>query len=146
VGPNRWTARLGGGTGTCVIAQTGPGQERARAAARAMPPARIFMSCGCAGALVDWLRPGDLVAATSIVPIGRAGGGVSEPLPADPSVAGWAATRGFRVHTGPVASSETVLETARAKADAGSSGALGGEMGGAAGAGRARAPGADCLA
>ncbi len=137
-GPQRWTAQLGGGAGTCVIAQTGLGRERARAAARAMPPARVFVSCGCAGALVDWLRPGDLVAATTIVPVDQAGG-ASEPLPADPSVAGWAAARGFRVHTGPVVSSEKVLESAGAKADAGASGALVVEMESAAVAAEARA-------
>jgi len=135
-----WTAALDGGAGRCLVVQTGMGQERARAAARSVPAARMFVSAGCAGALVAWLRPGDLVIASAVVPIDRERS-ASEALPADPSLAGWAARRGFRVHVGPIVSSEVVLDSAQAKSEAASGGALAVEMEGAAIALEARSRG-----
>jgi len=132
-GERRWSATLG--AEQLLFVQTGLGQERARAAACDVPPAALFVSCGCAGALVDWLRPGDLVLASHIVPVD------AEALPADASLATWAAKRGVRIHVGPIVSSPTVLESARAKAEAGAAGALVVEMEGAAIAREARTRG-----
>jgi 4-hydroxy-3-methylbut-2-enyl diphosphate reductase len=132
-GARQWSAAVG--AGRCLFVQTGLGQERAGAAARDVPPVALFVSCGCAGALVDWLRPGDVVLASQIVPVD------GEALPADASLATWAAKRGVRIHVGPIASSPTVLESARAKAQAGAAGALVVEMEGAALAREARTRG-----
>src|SRR5690348_9949745 len=66
-GPRRWLAATG--AGRCVVVQTGIGQERAGAAARDLRAAALFVSCGCAGALTDWLRPGDIVLASQVVPV-----------------------------------------------------------------------------
>ena len=54
--PRTWVGRLREGGG-CFVVQTGIGRDRARVAAAAAPPARAFLACGCAGALVDWLTP-----------------------------------------------------------------------------------------
>ncbi|HLY38571.1 MAG TPA: hypothetical protein VKU61_11080 [Candidatus Binatia bacterium] len=136
-GDRRWSAAAG--AGGCLFVPTGIGQERARAAAHDVPPAALFVSCGCAGALVDWLRPGDLVLASRVVPVD--GEQEGESLPADASLASWAAKRGVRIHVGPIASSRTVLQSARAKAEAGAAGALVVEMEGAAIAREARTRG-----
>lgn len=135
-----WRAAVNGGAGRCLIVQTGMGQQRARDAARSVPAARVFVSCGCAGALVGWLRPGDVVIASAVVPLER-GRSPSEALPADSSLAGWATSRGFRVHVGPIVSSEIVLDSAQAKSEAASGGALAVEMEGAAIALEARSRG-----
>src|SRR5690242_17260242 len=70
--PRTWTGRLGDGA-RCLVVQTGIGPERARDAARSTPPASIFVACGCAGALVDWLQPGDLVVADRVLVLNRDG-------------------------------------------------------------------------
>jgi adenosylhomocysteine nucleosidase len=125
--PGSWRGRLGDG-GSCLVVQTGIGPERAHRAAVAAPPARLFLACGCAGALVGWLRAGDLVAADSVVALGE-GGRPASHLPAPGGrLAAWAASRGLRVHVGAVASSPVVLATAEAKAAAGADGALVVEM------------------
>ena len=131
-----WRGRLGDG-GSCLLVQTGVGVERARAVAARMPPARAFLACGCAGALAAWLRPGDLVAGDAVTALDT-----GECLPATgAALSGWAVARGFRVHRGVIASSPSVLGTARAKADAAADGALVVEMESAAVAAEARARG-----
>lgn len=135
-----WRGRLGDG-GSCLLVQTGVGVERAHTAAVNVPPARAFLACGCAGALVGWLRAGELVAGDAVTALDAAGR-VVEHLPATgAALAAWAAVRGFRVHRGVVASSPSVLGTARAKADAAADGALVVEMESAAIAAEARARG-----
>jgi adenosylhomocysteine nucleosidase len=138
--PRTWRGRLGDG-GSCLVAQTGVGVERARTVAAGVPPARAFLACGCAGALAEWLRPGDLVAGDAVTALDATGRPV-ERLPATgATLAAWAVARGFRVHRGVIASSPSVLGTARAKADAAADGALVVEMESAAVAAEARARG-----
>lgn len=69
-GPRRWHGRLGDG-GSCLLTQVGIGPERAAAAARGAPPAGCFLSLGCGGGLVPWLRTGDVVVATEVVRLDR---------------------------------------------------------------------------
>src|SRR5207244_501247 len=79
---------------SCLVVQTGIGPARAAAAAGAAPPAGAFLACGCAGALVDWLVAGDLVAAESVIALG-ADGRPDERLPGvGAGLAAWAAGRG----------------------------------------------------
>jgi len=143
--PRTWLGRLGDG-GACLVVQTGMGPDRARVAAAAVPPARLFLVCGCAGALVDWLRPGDLVAAERVLTLDR-GGGASDRLTAGgDAIAALAARRGFRVHLGTVVSTPAVLASAEAKAAARACGALVVEMESAGVAAEARARGVPFLA
>jgi adenosylhomocysteine nucleosidase len=138
--PRTWQGRLGDGS-SCLVAQTGVGMERARTVAAGVPPARAFLACGCAGALADWLRAGDLVAGDAVTALDAAGR-PAERLPATGvALAAWAVARGFRVHRGVIASSPSVLSTARAKAAAAADGALVVEMESAAVAAEARARG-----
>ncbi len=140
VAPGTWSGRLGDGS-SCIVVQTGVGRERARVAASAVPPVRLFLACGCAGALTDQLRAGDLVVADRIDAV-AAGGRVAERIAAHaPALTAWAASRGFQVHEGSVASTLGVLDTAEAKAAAGAGGALVVEMESAALATEARARG-----
>jgi nucleoside phosphorylase len=143
-GARRWNARLAAGHAESLVVQTGVGPERARAAARGVPDARGFLSCGCAGALVPWLRPGDVVVASSVVPV--EGGRAAQALPADAGVAASAAACGIRVHVGAFVSTPTVLWTAREKASIGVADALVVEMEGAALAAEARARGIPFIA
>ena len=106
-GPPRWEGWLPDGS-SCVVVQTGMGPERAQAAAREIGSARVFLACGCAGALVPWLRPGDLVVANRVVALDGAGRSRDLPATADPIVA-WAAARGRRLHVGPILSSPTIF-------------------------------------
>jgi len=139
-GPGTWVGRLGDGA-SCVVVQTGMGRERARTAAAALSPARVFLACGCAGGLVDWLQAGDLVVADRVDAV-AADGGVSDRVGAHGlALVGWAASRGFRVHQGAVASTLGVLATRAAKAAAGAAGALVVEMESAAVAAEARGRG-----
>jgi adenosylhomocysteine nucleosidase len=135
-----WRGRLGDGS-SCLVAQTGVGAERARTVAASIPPARAFLVCGCAGALADWLRPGDLVAGDAVTALDTAGRPVEQLPAAAAMLAAWALARGFRVHRGVIACSPSVLGTARAKADAAVDGALVVEMESAAVAAEARARG-----
>jgi len=117
-----WTASLADGS-RCVVIQTGVGADFAREAAAQAPDASLYLSCGCAGALVDWLRPGDLVVAEAVVALD--GAGAAQALPAvGGALAASGAARGFRVHTGLVASSLGVLASTAEKAAAGAGGAL----------------------
>jgi nucleoside phosphorylase len=118
-----WRARLPDG-GSCLVVQTGVGMERARTAAATAPEAGLFLSAGCAGALVPWLGVGDLVTAAEVLD-----GSGGAPVPAiGESVVAWAAARGFRVHLGRVRSSASVLTSAREKEEAAAGGALVVEM------------------
>ncbi|HUE31239.1 MAG TPA: hypothetical protein VMR79_10190 [Verrucomicrobiae bacterium] len=138
--PRTWRGRLADGA-SCLVVQTGIGPARAAAAAAAAPPAGAFLACGCAGALVDWLVAGDLVAAESVIALG-ADGRPDELLPGvGAGLAAWAAGRGFRVHAGTLAASPVVLGTAAAKAALGATGALAVEMESGALAAAARARG-----
>ena len=117
-----WTATLADGS-RCVVIQAGVGANHARRAAEGAPDAGLYLTCGCAGALLDWLRPGDLVAAEAVVALD--GLERARALPAvGGALAASGACRGFRVHTGTVASSRGVLATTEAKAAAGAAGAL----------------------
>lgn len=138
--PRTWRGRLADGA-SCLVVQTGIGPARAAAAAAAAPPAGAFLACGCAGALVDWLVAGDLVAAESVIALG-ADGRPDERLPGvGAGLAAWAAGRGFRVHAGALVASPVVLGTAAAKAALGATGALAVEMESGALAAAARARG-----
>jgi len=64
--PRRWRGRLGDGR-SCLVVQTGMGGARAGAAAHEVPPASAFLSLGCGGGLLPWLRTGDIVVATEVV-------------------------------------------------------------------------------
>src|SRR5215470_15584492 len=75
-GPQKWTGTVSGGRSVLVV-QTGIGVERARTAAGSVPEAGAFVSAGCAGALVPWLRAGDIVVADRIVTVSGAA-----PIPA----------------------------------------------------------------
>ena len=135
-GPHQWTGTGSGGRSVLVV-QTGIGVARARTAAAAVPAAGAFVSAGCAGALVPWLRAGDVVVADRIVDPGGAA-----PIPAaGDGVVAWAAVHGFRVHMGPIVSSPSVLATALAKEAAAADGALVVEMESAGLATEARARG-----
>jgi nucleoside phosphorylase len=138
VATRRWT-RASGGVRYLVV-QTGVGQERARVAAQDVPSVALFLCCGCAGALVDWLRPGDIVLASEIFPVDRECR-AADPLPADATLARWAGRQGVRIHVAPMLSSETVLLSPGAKTHDERAGALVVEMEGAALAQEARTRG-----
>ena len=139
-GPGRWAGRLGDGC-ACLIIETGIGAERARRAADAAPAAGSFMGCGCAGALLPWLRAGDLVAGDRVIPF-DAGGSTGGALPAEADGLGaWAAARGFRLQVGPLAVSPEIVWTPSAKAAAAALGALAVDMESSAVAAVARARG-----
>ena len=139
-GPNCWDARLGDGR-RCRLIETGMGAERAENAAAAAPVAGCFMTAGCAGGLVPWLHAGDLVAADNVVPFDAAGSpGGALPAEAD-GLGAWAASRGFRVHVGPLAVTQEYVWTPPAKAAATAIGALAVDMESAAVAAAARARG-----
>jgi nucleoside phosphorylase len=125
--PRTWRGFLGDG-GACFVAQTGIGAERAASAVAAAPSARLVLSVGCAGGLVPGLSPGDLVAATEVLRLDRAGR-VDERFPAvTRPLAAWATGRGFVVQAGSVASSTTVLAHPEEKRALAASGALVVEM------------------
>lgn len=100
------------------LIKTGIGCERAAAAARMLretAPCDLFVSTGCAGALVPELAPGDLTVATQV--IGNASGERFDTDPAWSARARRAAqTAGLRVAPpGAVLCSTDVLQTAAAK-------------------------------
>jgi len=139
-GPGRWDARLGDGR-RCLLTETGMGAGRAGRAAAAAPVAGCFMTAGCAGGLVPWLRAGDLVAADSVVPFDAPGRpGAALPAAAD-GLAVWAAARGFRLQIGPLAVTQDISWAAPAKTAAAAVGALAADMESAAVAAAARARG-----
>jgi adenosylhomocysteine nucleosidase len=119
--PRTWRGRLGDGS-SCLVVQTGMGMQRARTAALAVPPARFFLGCGCAGALAEELRTGDLVVASDVISLAEAGSRVM-PVLARP-LAAWAAERGLPLRTGRIATNPVVLSSAAGKAAAAAGGAL----------------------
>jgi nucleoside phosphorylase len=122
-GSRRWTIRLGSGRGTLV--ETGIGAARARVAALAAPPARAWVAIGCGGALAEWLRRGQAVAADDVVVLDAAGRVVERIAAASAPFAETAARHGVRLLTGSIAATPGMLATAGAKAAAaGASGAL----------------------
>jgi len=118
-----WQGRLAD-EASFLIMQTGIGLARARAAAAAAPPARVFLSVGCAGALATWLRPGDVVVADGVAGLERRDRLAASAAP----FRTWAAQQGLRTHVGGVVSSDSVLLTRAAKEAAGADGALVVEM------------------
>ena len=119
-GKRQWLGRLGDGC-SCLVVQTGIGPQRAAAAAAAAPRAGAFLSTGCAGALVPWLRTGDVVLATEVIrldPGCRPAARLAVPCPAI-DVGGDA---------GPIASSATVLASTVEKTAAAGCGAVAVDM------------------
>ncbi len=115
-GPRRWCGGLPDG-GTCLVVQTGMGSARAAAAARAVPSADAFLSLGCGGGLVPWLRTGDVVVATEVVQLD----GWCRP---EARAAAVVPRIDLGAHEGAVASSPGVLLTIAEKTAAAGCGAL----------------------
>ncbi len=124
IGSRTWAIRFAGGR-SGVLVETGIGAARARSAALAAPAAKAWLTMGCAGALVGWLRRGQGVVANEIVVLDAAGR-VAERLAASGTpLAEIAARHGVRLIEGSIAASTGVLVTAEAKAAAATaSGAL----------------------
>ena len=120
--PRTWEGRLGDGT-SCVVMQTGIGPEHALRVAAAAPAARLFLSSGCAGALVDALRPGDVVVADGVTELDGSGTAGERFAVASAAVASWVHACNLRVQVGGIASSAVVLQTTRDKQRAAGSGA-----------------------
>ena len=109
--PGTWRGYLGDGV-SCLVVRTGLGLDRARAVAEASPPARLFLSAGCAGALSDDLHAGDVVLAEAVVRLDR-DLRPAERLPAATSgLMSWATSRGFAARAGLLVSSPIVLDGA----------------------------------
>jgi nucleoside phosphorylase len=109
--PGTWRGYLGDGV-SCLVVRTGLGLDRARAAAEAAPPARLFLSAGCAGALSEDLHAGDVVMADGVVRLDR-DLRQAERLPAaSAGLMPWAVGRGFAARAGLVVSSPIVLDGA----------------------------------
>jgi uridine phosphorylase len=104
--------------------QAGVGFGRAAVIAAAVPPAGLFVTCGCAGALTPALRTGDVVAADAVLGIDTAGA-AADRFPAAAAVtADWARNRGLALRVGPVVSSPRLLASAEDKACAARLGGL----------------------
>jgi adenosylhomocysteine nucleosidase len=143
VGPRRWRGYLGDGAEVRVL-QVGIGLDRAERAVGEAGRAGLYLSCGCAGALVPGLSAGDLLVADRIVALDRSGRAVREfPLAAERLVR-WSRARGVAVRVGSAASSPVVLPTRAAKRAAARHGALVVEMESAAVARAAAERGASC--
>lgn len=124
IGPRRWAIRFAGGR-PGVLVETGIGASRARAAALAAPAAKAWLSMGCAGALVGWLRRGQGVVANEVVVLDPGGRVLERMTAAGTPFAEIAARHGVRVLEGSIAGSPEVLATAEIKAAAATaSGAL----------------------
>jgi nucleoside phosphorylase len=115
-GQRSWHGRLRDGR-TCVVVQTGMGAERATTAARLAPAADLFLSCGCGGGLLPWLRTGDIVVATEVVRLDASCRPAASTAAVVPPVE-------LGAHAGVVASSPTALVTAAEKTAAAGCGAL----------------------
>jgi adenosylhomocysteine nucleosidase len=122
-----WHGRLADGT-SCLVAQTGVGPEHARRVASAAPEARLFLSSGCAGALVDDLRPGDVVVADGVAELDASGAATERFAVDSAALTRWAHASNLGIHVGGVASSAVVLHTAGAKRRAAASGAIAVDM------------------
>lgn len=119
-GARRWVGRLGDGC-SCLVVQMGVGPERAAAAAAAAPRAAAFLSTGCVGGLVPWLRTGDVVLATEVIRLDRGcrpAARMAVPCP----------TIDVGGDAGPIASSATVLATTVEKTAAAGCGAVAVDM------------------
>jgi nucleoside phosphorylase len=139
-GVRRWRGYLGDGAAVRVL-QIGIGLERAERRSAVGAGSRLYVSCGCAGALAPELRAGDLVVADRVTALGDAAG---DAVPtAHAALAAWSASRGLRVRVGTVASSPAVVPPA-AKQRAAGQGALAVDMECAAVAAAARARGLAC--
>jgi nucleoside phosphorylase len=114
--PRRWHGRLRDGR-SCLVVQSGMGTERAIAAARGAPAADLFLSIGCGGGLLPWLRTGDVVVATEVVRLDRS------CRPAE-SLAAAAPPVELGAQAGVVASSPVPLVTTAEKTAAAGCGAL----------------------
>jgi nucleoside phosphorylase len=140
-----WQGRTVAGA-HCWVVETGVGAARARAAAEAAPAARLFVACGCAGALAGELGPGDIVVADQLLTLDT-DGRVCGRLPVDPrALVSWASRTGVHLRAGAIASSPVVLATPAAKAVAAATGALLVDMESAAVAAAARGRGIPSLA
>ena len=126
-GRGAWRGATADGA-SCFVVQTGIGPGRARSAAEAAPRAGIYLMCGCAGALVPSLVPGDLVVADRILPIDGHGTLLGSMAAETAGLVAWASTRGFSLQLGAVASSASVLDSAAAKRAAARAGAVVVEM------------------
>jgi adenosylhomocysteine nucleosidase len=122
-----WHGRLTDGT-SCLVAQTGVGPEHARRVATAASDARLFVSSGCAGALVEDLRPGDVVVADGVAELDASGAPAERFVVDSAALASWVHASNLRVHVGGVASSAVVLPTAGAKRRAAACGAIAVDM------------------
>ena len=114
--PRRWLGRLGDG-GSCLVVQTGIGPRRAAEAACAAPSAAAFLSIGCGGGLVPWLRTGDVVVATEVIQLDaacRPAGRMTVPCPAVD----------LGAEAAPIASSPKVLASTAEKTAAAGTGAV----------------------
>jgi adenosylhomocysteine nucleosidase len=143
LGPRRWRGYLGDGAAALVV-QAGIGPDRAQWAAERAPAARLFLSCGCAGALAGGLHAGEVVVGDRILGLDASGCPVAEHEADGAAIAAWGALRGVPFRLGAVASSPVVLARARAKSRAGTAGALVVEMESAGIATAARARGIPC--
>jgi nucleoside phosphorylase len=143
LGPRVWRGYLGDGAGVRVL-QIGVGLERAERAVAAAAAAGLYVSCGCAGALLGGLHAGDLVLGDRVVPLDRDGRALGEiPLDARP-LATFSAARGIPVRVSAVASSPVMLASADAKREAARYGAAVVEMESAAVVRMARERGVAC--
>jgi nucleoside phosphorylase len=137
LGPRAWRGYLGDGAAVRVL-QVGVGPVRAARAAASIEQARLFLSCGCAGALAGGLHAGDMIVGDRVIALDGTGT-VAESLPLAPAALGtWCRERGLPIRLGPVASSPTVLASRDAKTRAARTGALVVEMESAAVAAAAR--------
>jgi nucleoside phosphorylase len=119
-GGRRWLGRLGDGC-SCLVVQTGVGPQRAAAAAAAAPRAAAFLSTGCAGGLVPWLRTGDVVLATEVIRLDASCRPAARLAVPRPRV-------DVGCDAGPIASSATVLVSTVAKTAAAGCGAVAVDM------------------
>ncbi len=105
---------------------SGPGEERAEAAARALaeidPPAGAILCAGVAGGLDPALRPGDLVLATRIQHATARGGHGGAPIAASAGLGDWLhgalAAAGIEAARAEVLSRDVILRGAAEKATA----------------------------
>jgi 4-hydroxy-3-methylbut-2-enyl diphosphate reductase len=98
-----------------------PGQVRRTGRSRPLgePAAGPVVIAGVAGALTSDLEPGDLIVATRV--IGPRG---ARELPAGPMLAGALRRAGLRVHLGPIATAEHIVDDPAARAELAATGAI----------------------